>query len=242
MATSLYFNNFSASGEQSLIEDLIIESIRIYGVDNYYIPRKIVDFNNTFREQEYTEFVGSVLMEMYVKNIDGFGGDGEFLSTFGLQVREEITFSLALRVFEQEAKYVLKRDRPLEGDLIWFPFTQALYQIKFVNKKPIFYQMGALQFYDIVCELYEYSNEVFNTGINIIDTTYNALLTTNNPYFLFSQDSSPLLDENGNNIVEEEYNLSYLDVSSQNQVFQVAGNQFIDYSEADPFSETDRRA
>jgi len=182
------------------------------------------------------------MLEMYVKNVDGFGGDGEFLSTFGLQVREEITFSLALRVFEQEAKYVLKRDRPLEGDLIWFPFTQALYQIKFVNKKPVFYQMGALQFYDVVCELFEYSSEIFNTGVNVIDTTYNALLTTNNPYFLFGENNNPLLDENGNDLIEEEYNLAYLDVSSQNQIFQTQGNQFIDYSEIDPFSESDRRA
>ena len=242
MATSLYFNNFSSSKEQSLIEDLVIESIRIYGIDNYYIPRKILDLSNTFREQEYTEFLGSVLMEMYIKNVDGFDGDDEFLSSFGVEVREQITFSLARRVFEQEASYVLQRDRPYEGDLIWFPFTKALYQIKYVNVKPVFYQMGSLQFYDITCELFEYTNEIFNTGIDVIDSTYNALNTTMNAFFFLSEDGTNILDETGSALLFEEYDIQNLDLNAQNSMFQMAGNEFIDYSEVDPFSEMDRRA
>ena len=126
---------------------------------------------------------------MYIRSVDGFEGDGEFLSKFGVEVRDQITFSVALRVFENEVGSVLRRDRPSESDLIFFPFTKALYTIKYVNKKPIFYQMGALQMYDVVCELFEYSNEIFNTGIDIIDKTYNAFLTTTDPFIALTENS-----------------------------------------------------
>jgi hypothetical protein len=242
MATSLYFNNFKSSGEQTLIENLIIESIKIHGVDAYYIPRKIINKDSTFREQEFSEYGSAVEVEMYVKNIDGFEGEGEFLSSFGVEVREQITFSVALRVFEQEVGSVLRRDRPVESDLIWFPFTKALYSIKYVNKKPIFYQLGALQMYDLVCELFEYSNEVFNTGVEEIDETYNAFLTTTDPYILLSETGTSILNEAGEEIVTEEYDIDILDQTSQNNIFETEGIDFLDFTERDPFSESDRRA
>lgn len=242
MATSLYFNNFKSSGEQRLIEDLIIESIKIYGVDNYYVPRKIVNLNNTFREQNFTEYGNAISVEMYIRNVDGFEGEGEFLSSFGVQVREQITFSLAFRTFEQEVGSVLNRDRPLEGDLVFFPFTKALYTIKFVNKKPVFYQLGALQFYDVTCELFEYSNEIFNTGVEEIDSTYNAFLTTTEPYYMQTETGVVVTDVNGDPIVTEDYDIDKLDLSSQNNLFETSGLDFLDFTERDPFSEMDRRA
>jgi len=242
MATNFFFNNFSSSGEQNLIENLVIESIRIHGVDNYYIPRKIINRDSTFREQEFSEYGQAIQVEMYIKNIDGFEGDGEFLSKFGVEVRDQITFSVALRVFENEVGSVLRRDRPIESDLVFFPFTKALYTIKYVNKKPIFYQMGALQMYDIVCELFEYSNEVFNTGIDEIDKTYNAFLTTTDPYVMSTETSLALLTEDGYEIIKEEYNIDLLDQTSQNNFFETQGLDFLDFTEKDPFSESDRRA
>jgi len=241
MATNFYFNNFASSGEQSLIENLIIESIKIHGVDVYYVPRKIVNRDSTFREQALTEYGEAISVEMYIKNVDGFEGDGEFLSKFGVEVRDQLTFSVAMRVFDNEVGSVLRRDRPIENDLIWFPFNKALYQIKFVNRKPIFYQLGALQMYDVVCELYEYSNEVFNTGIDVIDSTYNAFLTTIDPYVMTTEAGLSLLDENGDSIIEEEYNINKLDESSQNDFFETEGYDFLDFTERDPFSEIERR-
>lgn len=242
MATNFYFNNYSSSGEQALIENLIIESIKVYGVDNYYIPRKIVNKDNTFREQEFAEYGEAISVEMYIRNFDGFEGDGEFLSKFGVQVRDQITFTIAMRVFEQEIGRNIQRDRPLENDLVWFPFNKALYQIKYVNKKPVFYQMGALQMYDVVCELYEYSNEVFNTGIDIIDQTYNAFLTTTDPYFIMTETGATIFTENSYAVLEEEYSIDYLDGNAQNESFEQQAIEFLDFSERDPFSELDRRA
>jgi len=242
MATSFYFNNFSSSGEQNLIENLIIEAIRIHGVDTYYVPRKIVTRDNTFREQSVTEYGEAILIEMYIKNVDGFEGDGEFLSKFGVEVRDQITFSVAMRVFDNEVGSLLRRDRPLENDLVWFPFNQHLYQIKFVNKKPVFYQMGTLQFYDVVCELFEYSNEVFNTGLDIIDDMYNALLTTTDPYVITTESGIYLTDEAGFEILEEDYDIDILDEASQNSYFENEGIDLLDFSERDPFSELEKRA
>lgn len=242
MATNFYFNNFSSSGEQALIENLIIESIKIHGVDTYYIPRKIVNKDSTFREQALAEYGEAVSIEMYIRNIDGFEGDGEFLSKFGVEVRDQITFSVAMRVFDDEVGKLLRRDRPLENDLVWFPFNKALFQIKFVKKKPVFYQLGALQFYDIICELYEYSNEIFNTGVDIIDETYNAFLTTTDPYIVTSESGAALLNERGVAIIEEEYDVDYLDQTSQNEIFEQEGLDFLDFSEVDPFSEGGKRA
>lgn len=241
MATNFYFNNFASSGEQNLIENLIIESIKIHGVDVYYVPRKIVNRDSTFREQALTEYGEAISIEMYIKNIDGFEGDGEFLSKFGVEVRDQITFSVAMRVFDNEVGSVLRRDRPIENDLIWFPFNKALYQIKFVNRKPIFYQLGSLQMYDVVCELYEYSNEVFNTGIDVIDSTYNAFLTTTDPYVMTTEAGLTLTTENGDTILDEEYNINKLDESSQNDFFETEGYDFLDFTERDPFSEIERR-
>ena len=242
MATNFYFQNFSSSGEQNLIENLVIESIKIHGIDNYYIPRKIINRDNAFREQEFSEYGEAIQIEMYIRNVDGFEGDGEFLSKFGVEVRDQITFSVALRVFENEVGSVLRRDRPSESDLIFFPFTKALYTIKYVNKKPIFYQMGALQMYDVVCELFEYSNEIFNTGIDIIDKTYNAFLTTTDPFIALTENSLQILTEDGFHIVKEEYDIDYLDQTSQNDIFEAEGLDFLDFTERDPFSESDRRA
>ena len=242
MATNFYFQNFSSSGEQNLIENLVIESIKIHGIDNYYIPRKIINRDNAFREQEFSEYGEAIQVEMYIRNVDGFEGDGEFLSKFGVEVRDQITFSVALRVFENEVGSVLRRDRPSESDLIFFPFTKALYTIKYVNKKPIFYQMGALQMYDVVCELFEYSNEIFNTGIDIIDKTYNAFLTTTDPFIALTENSLQILTEDGFHIVKEEYDIDYLDQTSQNDIFEAEGLDFLDFTERDPFSESVRRA
>jgi len=102
--------------------------------------------------------------------------------------------------------------------------------------------MGALQMYDVVCELFEYSNEIFNTGIDIIDKTYNAFLTTTDPYIALTENSLQILTEDGFHIVKEEYDIDYLDQTSQNDIFEAEGLDFLDFTERDPFSESDRRA
>ena len=247
MATNFYFNNFGASQEQTLIEDLIIESIKIYGIDVYYIPRTVVNKDREFREAEYSSFNSSVLVEMYIRNINGFDGDGEFLSKFGLEVRDQIVFTMAQRVFHDEVGTYTSQMRPGEGDLVWFPLTQSLYQIKFTNVKPVFYQLGALQMYDMTCELYEGNSDIFNTGIPQIDDVYNALsLDTDGNVFITEVGDEILFPDNQQAYIQkialESYHVDDIDPNAQNEEFERAGENFIDFSETDPFSEGGVRA
>lgn len=240
MATNLYFNNFGASQEQLLIENLIIESIKIYGLDMYYIPRIIENRDTIYNEPEYSSYNQAIMVEMYIRNIDGFVGDGEFLSKFGLEIRDQITFTMAQRVFFEEVGSYTAQQRPLEGDLIYFPLTRALYQIKFVNVKPIFYQLGALQTYDITCELYEANSDKFSTGIDEIDSVYNKLSLTADGYQILDSDGNTLITEDGDELLLETYTLETIDPLAQNEEFE-REDDFIDFTEFDPFSEGGRR-
>ena len=238
MATNFYFNNFGASNEQGLIEDLIIESIRIYGLDMYYIPRTKNNVSDVFNDVQYSTYNNPVFVEMYIQNVDGFQGDGEFLSKFGVEVRDQITFTISQRVFNQEVGIYTNESRPTEGDIIWFPLTASLYQIKYVNKKAIFYQLGALQTYDIVCELYEGNSDIFNTGIAEIDDTYNALTLVDDSYAILMEDGTILTTEYNEKVLNENYSLDTIDVQADNDVYELGTNiDFIDFTEIDPFSE-----
>jgi hypothetical protein len=239
MPSNFYINNFNSKNEQSLIQDLVVESIKFYGIDLYYLPREIINLSAEFREQQTSRYNQAVTTVMYIKSIDGFDGDGEFLSSFGIQVREEITFSVANFTFDKEVGQLTRRDRPLESDLIWFPLNKALFQIKYVNVRPVFYQFGTLQFYDVTCELFEYSNEIFNTGVPAIDAVYNALATTTEPYHIMTEAGVTLKTEEGFDLVEEEYGIENL-LNQQNSTFDHIAVNFLDFTQHDPFSETTR--
>lgn len=237
MATSFYFNNFNSSQEQLLIESLIIESIKIYGHDVYYIPKRNVAKDNIYGEDVLTEYNDNYFVEMYIKNVDGFGGEGDFLSKFNIEIRDQITFTIARRTFQSEVGAFESLQRPAEGDLIFLPLNMKLFQVKFVEHEPVFYQMGALQMYDLRCELFEYSNEVLNTGIEYIDDIQNKYSTSLTTFSTLTEDQKLLLLENGYGIVDEAFNLEENDVLSDNQDLQTEANTIIDFSEGDPFSE-----
>jgi len=238
MATSQYFNNIGASNEQNLIEDLIVEAIKIYGIDMYYIPRTTINKDNVFREGETYSFGTGISIEMYLKSANDLMGEGEFLSKFGLEVRDQLQFVISQRSFDQEITSLTNKARPFEGDLVWFPLTQALYQIKFVNKKPVFYQLGALQVYEMTVELFEYSSEIFNTGIPTIDNLYNAYSMVTNDYILLAENGNELATENGIFLTLEEFKASDVDqANAENEYFESEAANFVDFTEIDPFSE-----
>ena len=166
--------------EQNLIEDLIIESIRIYGFDIWYIPRTIVAKDELLNEDDLSTFNSAYMIETYIKNVDGFGGDGDFLSKFGLQINDTMSLTIAMRKFMEDVALFDGEVRPNEGDLIYFPLNRKIFEVKFVEHEAIFYQMGKLQTYDLRCELFEYSQERFNTGIEEIDTLLAPYVLTSN--------------------------------------------------------------
>jgi hypothetical protein len=212
MAQNFYFNNFTNSMEQRLIEDLIIESIRIYGLDVWYMPRTLGALDDLLNEDDLPVFNSAYMVEMYVKNVEGFEGDGDFLSKFGLQIRDSMTLTISMRKFTEDVGAYDNQVRPREGDLIYFPLNRKIFQVKHVEHEAIFYQMGALQTYDLRVELFEYSNEVFRTGIAEIDTLLDKYNTTSNNSIQGIESIDPLAD---NFTIESEAD-SILDFSEEN--------------------------
>ena len=134
MSTNLYFRNYDASNEQTLYEDLIIEAIRMYGEDMYYCPRVLKNYDPLYTADDSSEYNSAYLVELYIKSVDGFSGDGNFMSKFGIEIRDQVVFSVARRVFNEEVGMESTLVRPNEGDLIYFPLNKKLFKIMFVNK------------------------------------------------------------------------------------------------------------
>ena len=171
MATNHYFNHYGTNTpDQRLVESLLIESIKSYGIDVHYMPRTQVNTDSIFGEDRISKFEDARVIEMYIKSVDGFEGDGTFISNFGLEVRDQITFTVSRRRFIDLSFEGNNRDKePLEGDLIFFPLSDSLFEIKHVQDTNVFYQLGGLQTFDLVCELFEYADEAIDTGIDKLD-------------------------------------------------------------------------
>ncbi len=246
MTSNLYFNNYAFSGEQNLIEDLIVESIKIYGMDVQYLPRTIVAEDSFFGEDPLSKFTDSYEMEMYIKNVEGFEGEGDFLSRFNLEIRDQITFTVSQRRWAEEVTLGDTHTddegnnigRPAEGDLIYFPLTGKIYEIKFIEHESIFYQMGALQTYDLTCELFQYSHEVIDTGRTDIDQIEDDYSGDALNFQITDEAGNILITEDNAYILQEGYRIENTDKSANNEFFGAATNiDFIDFSEGNPFSE-----
>lgn len=240
MVSNFYFNNFTNSQEQGLIEDLIIESIGIYGHDVNYCPRKLINKDEIYGEDRLSEYNENALVEMYIKSYDAYEGDGTFLSKFNLEIRDQITFSIARRTFHNEVGDLNGGlDRPQEGDLIWSPMMNRLFVIKYVNNSPIFYQMGSLQLWDLVCEPFEYSSEKLNTGIPDIDNIERKYSQNMSIYGLRTQGGDVIITQDGYDLIQGQYSLDAQsqDVYADNDEFELEGDSILDWTRIDPFSE-----
>ena len=239
MATNIFFRNYDDAMEQQLHEELIIESIQIYGEEMYYIPRKINAYDPIYGEDAQSSYETSYLIELYIKSVDGFQGDGTFLSKFGLEIRDRVTFTIAKRTFDETVGAEEVQPRPNEGDLIYFPLNQKCFQIKFVDKHQMFYPLGALPTYDLQCELFEYSGETLNTGIEEIDSMQGKLNVNALDYVLRTEDGAALIAEDGDYLLTELYLQDVLvSASEENDFIQTETGDIIDFSSKDPFSET----
>ena len=245
MAQNVFFNNFASSQEQKLIEDLTIESIGIYGVEAYYLNKTYGDYDYLYGEDDLGTFSDYYTVPMYINSVEGFGGEGDFLSKFGVEQRDTMTMSVARWTFEQEVGNESKANiaRPREGDAIYFPLNKKLYTINFVEHEPVFYQMGALQFYELRLEMFEYSGERLNTGLYEIDKleTRRSMDT-----FIKSQlvmetgdPELPIHIETGQRILLSGYTENDQDdrTDSENDFFETNADGFLDFSDGDPFSE-----
>ena len=174
MPTSPYFPTYYAghSGEQGLAQDLVDEQIKLFGTDIYYIPRVALK-DNTLNEVRYSKYQEHFQIEMLLQNVMGFGDNAEFISKFGLRITDEIIFRVSTRRWEEEVAdhnpTITVESRPNEGDLLYFPLTKDIYEIKFVGKEEPFFQFGKIQFFAITAEIYEVGSDSFDTGVEEID-------------------------------------------------------------------------
>ena len=169
-----------AQSEQRLIQDLINEQLQIYGVEVTYIPRKFVRKQTIIKEVQSSKFDDNFSLEAYVNTYEGYSGAGDVLTKFGVSLRDEVTLTISKERFEDFISPFLDAadddeielvTRPREGDLVYFPLGQRLFEIKFVEHEKPFYQLGKTYVYEIQCELFEYEDEVIDTGIEEIDET-----------------------------------------------------------------------
>jgi hypothetical protein len=176
--------------EQYLVQDLINEQLKIYGVEVYYLPRKIFKTDNIIREIQSSKFDDVFLMEAYINNYDGYAPDSDIMTKFGLRLKNEISLTISREKYEEfiapfleglssgireglitEYDFADLITRPKEGDLIYFPLGERLFEIKRVESEKPFYQLGTNYVYELSCELYEYENELIDTAIEEVDNT-----------------------------------------------------------------------
>ena len=291
MPVNKYFNNFSYAREQDLIEDL---NIKVYGHEVKYLPRTLEREDALFAEDTLSKFDDAIEIEMYIKNVEGFEGEGDLLSKFNLEIRDQVTFTVARKRFDQarseklttevgynyvqeeantaapsrqflttsantssfgiqlesgtDEGYAITTNRPTEGDLIFFPLVNKLFEIKFVEHESLFYQTGRLQTYDIKCELFTYSNERIDTGDSTIDAIEDNLSTDllNNELLLdLASGDGKLLNEDGDSLLVE-FRLESVQTTANNELFgsnqdsTISSDSIIDFSESNPFGDIDR--
>ncbi len=188
MPTNVFFSRGVAS-EQNLYEDIIVESMKIYGQDLQYIPRAIIR-DQLLNDVVTSSFSDAFSIEMYISNTDGFEGDQSIMSKFGLEIRDQATFIVARRSWERFVGLYsnsVETVRPMEGDLLYYPPTKSFFEIKFVEHERPFYQLNNLVVYQLQCELFEYSNERFETGNSDID-----VIQTNNAISVIAEIRNPI--------------------------------------------------
>ena len=257
MPTNVYFSTGTTS-EQKLYEDLIIEQLKIYGQDVYYLPRKIANKDTIFGEDPASSFDDSYIIEMYVDNTDGYMGEQEIIKKFGLELRDDIKFTVSKLRWEtlvSNNSDLQNTLRPNEGDLVYFPTTKAFFEIQFVEHEQPFYQQSALPVYKLSCTKWEYSSERVDTGIAEIDATEDAL-STDTMAFQFSLETGTsasgaitLESDIGdiNYLINEDFTMATQQPVDQGKAFETAAgtntasteDDILDFSERNPFGEVD---
>lgn len=172
MPRNVYFSQ-AVRSEQNLYEDLIIESLKIYGQDVYYLPRNIINRDEIFGEDAASKFDSAYMLEAYIENVEGFEGAGDLYQKFGIEIRDEITFVISRRRWQQFVgiwNNSINQIRPQEGDVLFLQLSNTFFEIMHVEDEQPFYQLSNLPVYKLRCALYEYNSEEIATGVDVIDT------------------------------------------------------------------------
>jgi len=285
--SAFHTNNLhSLTTERSLYQNLIKEAIQIYGHDVYYVNRETVALDNVLGEDALSKYTNAEPIEMYVEDSEGFGGDKEIISQFGLENRNEITFVVSKERFQEMDSqinleegegsialedgsidqtdnfstvstltgnfYILQdiattdADRPQEGDLVYHPIFEKMFEINFVDHDEPFYQLDNNPVYKLRCKQFEYASEVIDTGIATIDAIEGDLTTDSRAYQISLENEVGSIQlenaaDTGINsyIITEDYIVGDYDTdkTSQNELFDQLDDTVLDFSESNPFGD-----
>ena len=292
MARNFYIRD-NVRSEQNLFEDIVIEALKIYGQDVYYLPRDTVFEDRVFGDEIPAKYNSSYKIEMYIDNIEGFDGEGDLFTRFGVEIRDEATFVVSRRRWDQTVggDNDINSERPREGDLIYLPLSKSMFQITAVEHEQPFYQLSNLPVFKCRAQLFDYNSENFDTGIEEIqdieedhgytyllkilgadinnkkpivdgtiitqnqsgvlvtaevakysdsDGTIHAInLSSSDATFkLFQADSSITVDSAANvHTIQSVSELNKLSENEQNTDFGTFGDEFLDFSESNPFGD-----
>ena len=260
MPVNHYFqggDGIGSSEEKKLFEDLILEGLKIYGHDVYYLPRTLVNQDLILGEDVASKFNAAYLCEMYMDTTEGFGGEQELISKFGLEIREDSTFTVSKRRWNdlvEDPATLIKADRPNEGDLIYFPLMNSFFEIQFVEDQEPFFQLGNLPVYKLRVTRFEYSSERLDTGVSDIDAAEDkySLDMLNHQMTLEAEEGSLLLENDSasgesNYFLLESYEIQtqspYADnIDLDNEAgFDTASvsDDILDFTERNPLGEVD---
>lgn len=245
MPTNFYFQSGQGQGqtnEQRLVEDLIIESLKIYGHDAYYLPRTLVNKDTIFDEDELSKFTQAYPLEMYLDNVNGYEGQGDIFTRFGLEVRDQATFVLAKRRWEDmvltSGGTFTQTTRPSEGDLIYLEKTKSLFEIRYVDFQNPFYQLNQIYVFRLTCELFEYSSEDLDTGITTIDGIETKYSQDMLEYQMLLEDGGLWLKEDTGSLILEAYQTSVMEPIDNLDFDRIQFLEgILDFSEKNPFGE-----
>ena len=250
-------NGIGNTNEKKLYEDLIIEGLKIYGHDVYYLPRTLVNQDLILGEDSLSKFDDSYLIEMYVETTEGLAGEQELINKFGLEIREETTFMLSKRRWNDAVDSyhtMIKEGRPNVGDIIYYPLLNKFFEISFVEDQEPFFQLGNLPVYKLRARTWEYSSEKLNTGVTDIDTAEDAFSLDQLAHqFMLEDGTGSLQLENDsvsgdkNYFINEEYNIQTQSTYADNLDLDAqagfntedTSDDILDFTERNPFGEVD---
>ena len=289
MATNPYISQ-KYRPEQNLYEDILIEAIQFYGQDVYYLPREVVEREDIFLDSIQSQFSDAYKVEGYIKNTEAFDGEGDLFTKFGIELRDQSTFVIARRRWRELVgdRLADNQFRPREGDVIYLPLSESLFEVKKVETETPFYQLSQLPLFRMQCELFEYSDEDFDTGIESIDQVeseaafqYELVMggTGESEYYTVGENVSqdftdyqiegevtywnhetrllkiahtgaddgnyhvwssdqPVVGSNASlTPVSSDEGINEIQPLSQNKVFDDFANDFVDFSESNPFGD-----
>ena len=245
MAVNHYFQSGIPMGrrsEQNLYEDLIVECLKIYGFEIYYIPRKFNNIDRTFGEDTISSFEHAYPLEMYLQNVNGFEGDGELMSKFGVELKDTATFIVSkkrwLETVGRTGNSILNI-RPAEGDIVYFPLTKSFFEIRKVDTETPFFQLGKLFVFTLQTELMQYSSENFDTGVIEIDEIADTTDQDSTAFeFLLEGGDALLLEEFvETSLVLETYIAKDDLLNIKNEDFDTNIRDILDFTDRNPFGE-----